>query len=321
MLPRAARDFYALQQRVNIAAQRDVVRHWRKLQPDASWSAQWRRLAPFIVATVTAAQREMAQRSVPYAQAVAASAGLQGAMAGQLVPEALVGIASDGRPLDSLLYRAVVKAGEAYNDGAKPRVALAIGGEWLRLATQIQVADTARVATGVQVAAQPDATGYVRLLNPPCCQRCAILAGRVYRWSTGFDRHPGCDCIMVPVKNQRWAEAEGFISDPLEAFRKGWIKDLTSGQRNAIADGANMAQVVNSKRGKMTSTVIKGVRFDFTTEGTTKRGLYHQQALAAGSFEPSKRKRSRLTPETIYRVASDREHAIQLLRQYGYIRT
>src|SRR5690348_18342012 len=56
--------------------------------------------------------------------------------------------------------------------------------------------------TGVQTCALPI------LLNPPSCQRCAILAGRWYRWSQGFLRHPRCDCVNLPAERQAWAEAE-----------------------------------------------------------------------------------------------------------------
>src|SRR5699024_12118926 len=31
--------------------------------------------------------------------------------------------------------------------------------------------------------------GYVRMLNPPSCSRCAILAGRWYRWNDRSEEH------------------------------------------------------------------------------------------------------------------------------------
>ena len=58
------------------------------------------------------------------------------------------------------------------------------------------VSDAGRSAESVATAARPN-VGYVRFLSPPSCARCAILAGRVYRYSQGFQRHPGCDCTMV----------------------------------------------------------------------------------------------------------------------------
>ena len=62
-------------------------------------------------------------------------------------------------------------------------------GSFDRLVTSL-VADAARGAESVSIATRPR-VGYVRYLSPPSCSRCAILAGRFYRWSTGFLRHPG----------------------------------------------------------------------------------------------------------------------------------
>ena len=42
------------------------------------------------------------------------------------------------------------------------------------------VTDAARAAESVSMTAYPDIY-HVRYVNPPCCSRCAILAGRVYR--------------------------------------------------------------------------------------------------------------------------------------------
>jgi hypothetical protein len=61
------------------------------------------------------------------------------------------------------------------------------------------VNDAGRTASLVDVGRRPAVTGYVRSLNPPSCSRCAVLAGRVYRYSTGFQRHPRCDCLMTPT--------------------------------------------------------------------------------------------------------------------------
>lgn len=63
------------------------------------------------------------------------------------------------------------------------------------------VNDAGRSAMGAWVASRRTETGYIRTLTPPSCSRCAILAGRWYRWSDGFQRHPGCDCEMVPGRS------------------------------------------------------------------------------------------------------------------------
>src|SRR5690606_41647788 len=42
-------------------------------------------------------------------------------------------------------------------------------------------------------------SGYVRMLNPPSCGRCVILAGTETSSRTAFKRHPGCDCRNIPA--------------------------------------------------------------------------------------------------------------------------
>jgi hypothetical protein len=184
------------------------------------------------------------------------------------------------------------------------------------------VNDAARTTLGAFIATRRESIGHVRYLSPPSCQRCAVLAGRWYRWSSGFDRHPGCDCQMIPTSA---VASPDLVYDPQEAFENGQIKDLNKAQTKAIQDGADISQVVNSKRGMSQSTTIKGTRFDFTLEGTTVRGNYGKTGPAARAMEKNPGERylrttkSRLTPETIYRVASDRAHATRLLKHYGYI--
>lgn len=184
------------------------------------------------------------------------------------------------------------------------------------------VSDAGRAATGAFIATRRDEVGHVRYLRPPSCERCTILAGRWYRWSDYFQRHPLCDCVMVPASA---VAAPDLVSDPMEAFENGQIRGMSQARAQAIRDGGDINQVVNSTRGMTQTTTIRGTRFNFTTEGTTVRGVYGKSAPASGAMEkqPGTRYRrstkSRLTPDTIYRVAEDRAHAIRLLNHYGYI--
>lgn len=332
MLPPAATDFYALQQRVNAATRNEIRRLWRRM--DADFDRSWQVIGPQAVALLTEAQLTVAEASVGYLEDLTEQMpGPEPTIEGQLVPAALAGVASDGRPLDTLTYGAVVKAGQAFNEGATPTQALRSGGQWLDLMVALQIADAARVATSIGACVRPQWGGYVRYLNPPSCSRCAILAGKWFRWNTGFERHPRCDCMHVPARDAGWAEAEGFIGNPDAAWRQGHIKDLTKAQRQALEDGADISQLINARRGMSTTTHIKGVRFDFTLEGTTRRGIYGGVVTKGGSYTARnvgrrgyvqnyierRTTKSRLTPETIYRVAEDRAHAIRLLKEYGYI--
>lgn len=150
------------------------------------------------------------------------------------------------------------------------------------------VQDAGRVAESVAVAVRPG-TGWVRHLNPPSCSRCVVLAGRVYRYSQGFLRHPGCDCTMTPV-------SEGdltYAPDPLELLLAGQVTGLSKADQRALLDGADFGAVVNVRR---------------LAAGLTEAG----EVLSRG--------RSRLTPAGIYRLASDQDEAIELLIRFGYIR-
>lgn len=150
------------------------------------------------------------------------------------------------------------------------------------------VTEAARAAESVTIATRPR-VGYVRYLNPPSCSRCAILAGRFYRWSSGFQRHPGCDCTHLPTTDPR----SDFRQDPNEMVERGLVTGLSKADRQALADGADLNQLVNV-RSKRAGLVRGG------------------EVLSRGN---------RPTPAGIYRAAGDdREKALGLLARHGYIR-
>src|SRR5690606_8988113 len=124
--------------------------------------------------------------------------------------------------------------------------------------------------------------------NLPSCSRCAVLAGRVYRYSTGFQRHPGCDCVMVPVT---FASSD-LTYDPLELARRGQIVGLSKADLQALEDGADFGRIVNARHRKA---------------GLMQSG----QALTRGG---------RPTPAGIYASATSREDALARLAAAGYIR-
>ena len=105
------------------------------------------------------------------------------------------------------------------------------------------VQDAGRTASAVDMARRPGVDGYVRVLNPPSCSRCAILAGRFYGWSSGFRRHPLCDCIHQMSTHQA---AVGQTVDVAAMAAAGQIMGLTSVQGEAILAGAEPSQVVNT---------------------------------------------------------------------------
>ncbi|MGH3997481.1 MAG: hypothetical protein ACRDTJ_08465 [Pseudonocardiaceae bacterium] len=159
--------------------------------------------------------------------------------------------------------------------------------EFQRLVESI-TQETARAAQQAAVAVRPE-VGWVRHLTLPSCSRCAVLAGRVYRWSDGFLRHPGCDCVMIPT-----AEDDGSMAYDLEELaRSGQVTGLSKADLRALADGADFSSVVNVRGRKA---------------GLTESGRILERA-------------GRLTPAGIYAQAGDdRDRAIELLHEQGYAR-
>lgn len=225
------------------------------------------------------------------------------------IPSAFGGVASDGRPLDTLLQGAAVAANRA-QQGQMDRAAEA----WLKMAAMTQVADAARAALRSSMAVR-DASG-VRMASPPCCGRCAILQGRVYHWSAGFPRHPRCDCSYLPVQGDDWKAPEEI---PLDQ-----IRGLSKADRQAIELGADRGRVINAHRGMVVANV-HGVTVKATSEGMTKRGLAYKRlvrdrAEKLGLTEKTlARRTARLRPESILDVATNQEDAIRLLKLHGYI--
>lgn len=210
------------------------------------------------------------------------------------------------------------------------------------------VSDAGRSAMGAFTASRTQEVGSIRVLTPPSCSRCAVLAGRWYRWSEAFQRHPRCDCQMLPGSRAiaTWDPNQAYERGQVGSYRtlpdgsRRFESDLSQAQRQAIEDGADITQVVNAQRGMQTIS-FAGRRVRVTTEGTTSRGLAFPALSQRGgtatvgagfatrltaSGRETRRvtqtvaRAPRLSPEAIYRVSDgDRDTAIRLLRANGYI--
>jgi hypothetical protein len=334
MLPQATVSHYRAQQRLELAARAATARLWRDMGPE--FDASWTRVGPRLVLLVTSAQVAAAAAGADYVGAVLEETGQAADPVGEVDPQALAGVASDGRPLGGLLYGAVTAAKEASGNGADPPAALEQGRKALDLYVLTQVADAARVAAGIGIAARDD-VGYVRMLNPPSCSRCAILAGRWYGWNKGFQRHPRCDCRHVPSREDL---AGDLRTDPAAYFRSLSTSEqdriFTKAGAQAVRDGADLGQVVNARRaaqglapaggrltlaeqralrggrdvGRLERTNVFGREVFTTREGVTRRGLAGKKKVPG----------PRLMPESIYEIAGDsREEAIRLLQRFGYL--
>ncbi|HET7386857.1 MAG TPA: hypothetical protein VFJ19_09380 [Nocardioidaceae bacterium] len=286
---------------------------------------------PLRLARVVAGLQLRAARGAdPYVAAAAQEQGMQAPAVAALVPAAFAAVNGDGTSLLSLLDLPRIEAREAIGRGADSAEALASARKKLQLMAVTAVQDAGRVADGVADAIRPAIAGYERVVNLPACDRCIVLAGRLYRWSHGFERHPKCDCTMVPVTAEQW-HSQRPENTPEQLFARmspqQQDRAFTKAGAQAIRDGADISQVVNARRG-MRKAQVFGHDLRITTEGTTRRGLAGKRLEAAGAQvakllgERYRRVVStpRLMPESIYEIANgDRDEAIRLLKRFGYI--
>ncbi|WP_394620940.1 hypothetical protein JNUCC0626_18150 [Lentzea sp. JNUCC 0626] len=358
MAGNAAVGSYEQQAQISNAATRAAAEVWAELDPtrlSASWTQD--RIGDQLFLTVSRAQELAALTADVYTGLILAEDGVDILPEGQIVHSALAGIASDGLPLDSLLLQPLVTASVSQATGATAAEALASGLAQLTRIVSTQVQDAGRASTGISIAARPR-TGWIRLVERKACARCAILAGRWYRWSNGFDRHPMCKCRNVPASEE--VAGSRVDNDPATLFNAlseaEQNRQFTRAGAQAIRDGADIAQVVNARRGalglsspgRLTAAeqkVLRGgkergrlVRTDvygqpvyITSEGTTKRGLAGARLISNSGSTTTRETRGgkpiwrtraatpRLMPESIYQLATDREDALRLLKRFGYI--
>lgn len=296
----------------------------------------WTRASGEALATVVGAQILAAAAGDSYVTAALTAQGIDGSPAGEVLARAFGGAASDGRSLETLLREPVISVKEVIARGASTDRAMTAGGMRMDTIVRTQIADAGRAATGVAIAQDRAVGGYIRMLSPPSCSRCAILAGKHFRWNKGFDRHPNCDCVHIPAgedipHDPRTSPAAYFRS----LSQQEQDRIFTRAGAQAVRDGGDINQVVNvrrgatgltpagariteqerqtltggGQRGHLQPSTIGGRQVFLTREGVTRRG----STVAAG-------RKVRLMPESIYQIAGeDRAEAIRLLRAHGYI--
>lgn len=301
------------QRRVTRGAVAEVRRQWRRMGDD--FDASWESVGAAVL-TVTGATQyqatELAGEFIPDFMDYTTTRPLPAA-AGRVNPTSMVGVAGDGRTTEGLMYGAVTHTKSAVGSGLSVQEARAAGLAWITMATTTLLADTVRGAEVVGGATR-GGTVFVRAIQPGACARCAILAGRTYKSSEAFLRHPGCMCTHLPVSpdlSDLAAKSEGYAVSPEEYFEELSTAEqdriFTKAGAEAIRAGADPVQVVNARRGM--SRAQPG-RLRTTTEGTTRRGIYRWR----GGTGP------RLMPESIVEMAGGNVDRMQdLLRQNGYI--
>ena len=278
------------------------------------WGLSWASLqdefvsaVPELVAVVAAAQMESAAIGAAFVNDQAPGRDVT------VKPAAFAQSASDGRPMVSLLSQALVAAFAAARGGAVVGAAMQVGADSLDRIATTQLWDAERAAEQVTMAAHLRVRGWRRSVEPGACGRCIVLAGRVYRWSEGFDRHPRCRCSHSPVTSD--ADPEG--PTPQELFdrmpKAQQDRAFTVDGAEAIRRGADPAKVINARRGMATAASTTGRQMAKYTD------LFGKKALTTTEGAKGKKAPVRLMPESILKYAESREQSIELLRLYGYI--
>lgn len=328
----------------------ELLRMWSQVDLTAI-TKSWQTQLPQASALVVGAQTVAAEMADPYLSTVL------GGNQTHVNAEGLAGRTPFGDPVSSLLLLPAIEAERDIGDGASLEGALKLLRAKLAMYTHTTVADAGRLAVTTGMAARPHISGYYRRLRLPSCARCAILAGKFYRYNTGFRRHPKCDCTHEPVEDSD----DSLEFDARDAILSGQVHGISRKVLESIRLGADPSQVINAGSGMY---MAGGRRF--TTAGTTRRGVAGARIIArdveralgrdvagetfrnftfdryeAGRYAELFRRGKtytrltktgrvqnyayqyaqtpRPTPELIVASASSRDEAIRLLTNYGYI--
>ncbi|MFJ4617416.1 hypothetical protein [Streptomyces sp. NPDC088812] len=307
-------------QRLAVATALATHRIWRRLDEDNLYQS-WLGLVGDVLAVVMSGQLAAAQMTGPWLNELLGAENEDRPDAGRIVPEAFTGVDGAGRPLAGVLMSPLWTALRLVTAGRPIVQALVAGRSMLDAIARTAVADIGRAADSAAMTARPAVTGYIRVVEGGACSRCLILAGNEYQTDKAFLRHPRCNCGMEPVTREhrpRPASPKELVAQMSEAQKRRTFGE--AGAR-ALAEGADLGQLVNARRGMATATVF-GRKLQITTEGVTSRGfagsrLKNLEKTAGQRYRVSKT--PRLMPEEIFRIADDRAHAVRLLHQHGFI--
>lgn len=293
--------------------------------------AGWDRVAPELERVVAAGQYRAASMASRYTSAALAEQGAS-VSSGQVVVAAFTGVTLEGREVAPELYTAATTTKRLIAGGVGVGQAFRVGTSLMSLLSAQMVRDAGNMADKVSGVAR-GTVQYARVLSPGACSRCAILAG-TGNFTRHFERHPGCKCTTVPVRNGEQAP-EGIFSSAGEYFESlspaEQDRIFTKAGAEAIRNGASESAVVNARRGmyavrqegslvaRATPRTLVGpdgkpFQAYTTTVNRMKAGAPHR---VDGSRRTSQ---VRLMPETILKLADgDVARAKELLRQYGYL--
>ena len=183
-----ASDQYRIQQGISTTTAAAVGQVWRRMGDD--FDPSWAAIRPEMLSMVELGRAAAVNQALGYTAAVLAETNQVDSAVGELAAGAFLSSAPDGRSVGGLLDEAIIGAKVAVGNGATAADALAQSGRWLSMVSLTLLADTRREVYAADIVQRRTVAGYTRMLNPPSCARCIILAGRWYRWNAGFARHP-----------------------------------------------------------------------------------------------------------------------------------
>jgi hypothetical protein len=301
-LPQSAVSHYRQQQGIAIETAREATRLWRQGMGE-NFDLSYTDIAADLFATVLMGQAQAAATGIDYVPDVLAERDESAPAIATVNPARFQGTTSDGRPLENLLHGAVYQAKTKVGMGGSVQTALRESGLWLEDVVIDSVRAANRQAVAAEITARPALMGWVRMLNPPSCKFCIVLAGKWFRWNQGFQSHPECDCRHIPSSE---ATAGNLTVDPYAMFFNLSEKDQnrTFGQADAqaIRDGADIYRVVN-------------VRGRGLSDSALKRTPGHNRGWQSRRWDSP----SEMTIDDIYLKARTRDEAIDLMARNGFI--
>ncbi|WP_052371957.1 hypothetical protein [Amycolatopsis taiwanensis] len=316
----------------------DVQQAWREVAPDQLTAAYPSEILPVFISAVTAGQIYVAALAEPFVDK--AVSGTDESAVASVLPVSFGGVTAGGMSLDWLGTALRVWLLQNLLAGMSTTDAHQAGLRRALTYVSTEINDAGRSAVQVAETAHPGVAGHERVVRLPACDRCIVLAGKFYRYSTGFLRHPRCDCTMVPVTRADW-RAGRPENDPTALFHA--MSEAEQNRRFGTANaevirmGGDISQVVNARSGMATVKAF-GRNLQITTTGTTTRAFYGGYEIRPdGSLrprtdaelrkEPGRRYRTtkapRLTPGEIFRLGDefgwDRDELVRQLRRYAYL--
>lgn len=250
MLPEASSSQYTAQQSVTGTTSGAVAKLWRRMGDD--FDASWQSIRPVVIDVVDAGRAAAVAVAAPYTSRVLKETGQADDPVGVLNLSVFTSTAPDGRDIGSLYDQSIIKAKKAVASGLTSEASLALAGRWMTMVTLTTLADTRRMVYEADIIQRPTLTGFSRMLNPPSCNRCIILAGKWFRWNQGFQRHPECDCIHVPASEN---VAGDIRTDPYAMFHSmspaEQERSFGRSEARAIREGADIYKVTNQSVRKL----------------------------------------------------------------------